>query len=204
MNLLELPESVEANGRTYPIRADFRDVLNAVLALNDPATNEAEKLDDLLAIMLPSYPEISQDDLEELIGQIFLFIDMGEKPKRKQPESEIDEKLNAIDEYKKEYRQSAGLVYWEQDLKILIPAINSVAHCEVRSLPFLHWWTFLGYYLSLPDCLFTQVVGVRSKLRKGKKLEKHEREFYNSNRDLIDRQADETDEEINDTFAQFD
>lgn len=32
---------------------------------------------------------------------------------------------------------------WEQDEPILFPAINQVAGCEVRSVPYIHWWTFV-------------------------------------------------------------
>ena len=78
------------------------------------------------------------------------------------------------------------LMDWDQDFAIIIPAINRVAGTEVRDLPTLHWWTFLGYYQEIGgDCTFAQVVSIRDKLRRGK-LEKVEREYYERNRHLVD------------------
>ena len=54
----------------------------------------------------------------------------------------------------------------------------------------LHWWTFLSAYSEIGDCLFAQVVRIRDKLARNKKLDKDEREWYNRNRRLVDlRQA---------------
>ena len=56
---------------------------------------------------------------------------------------------------------------------------------EVRALPYLHWWTFLGYYQSVDhDGLFGFVLTIRQKKARGKKLEKYEQEFYRSNVNL--------------------
>jgi len=61
-----------------------------------------------------------------------------------------------------------------------------VAGCEVRALPYLHWWTFLGYFNEMGECLFSQIVSIRKKLKSGKKLDKQDREWYRKNRDLVD------------------
>lgn len=68
---------------------------------------------------------------------------------------------------------------------MLFPAVNKVAGVEVRSLPYLHWWTFLGYFQAIDhDDLFSHVLSIRQKRAKGKKLEKWEQEFYKNNRNL--------------------
>ena len=49
----------------------------------------------------------------------------------------------------------------------------------------LHWWTFLSAYMEIGDCTFAQIVRMRSLLAKGKKLEKHDREWYRANAHLV-------------------
>jgi hypothetical protein len=57
---------------------------------------------------------------------------------------------------------------------------------ECRSVEYLHWWTFMGAYMEIGgDCAFSQIVSLRSKLAKGKKLEKYEREWLRQNWDLV-------------------
>jgi len=73
---------------------------------------------------------------------------------------------------------------WEQDENILFPAINKVAGFETRSIEYLHWWTFLGYYMEISEGVFSHVLSIRMKKAKGKKLEKWEREFWSSNKSI--------------------
>ena len=82
-------------------------------------------------------------------------------------------------------RRAPRLVDWEQDGPVIIPAVNRVLGREVRALEHLHWWTFLGAYMELGECLFTTVLGLRQKRAKGKKLEKYEQEFLRENRALV-------------------
>lgn len=68
--------------------------------------------------------------------------------------------------------------------------VNRVLGKEIQSLKYLHWWSFLSAYSEIGDCLFAQVVRIRDKLARHKKLDKDEREWYNRNRRLVDlRQA---------------
>ena len=93
-------------------------------------------------------------------------------------------------------KEGPKLMDWEQDFSIIIPAINRVAGMEVRELPALHWWTFLGYYQEIGgDCTFAQVVSIRDKLQRGKPLDKAEREYYRRNREMVDLQTKRTTQE---------
>ena len=74
---------------------------------------------------------------------------------------------------------------WEQDEGLIFPEINRAAGGEVRALDYLHWWTFLGYFSSMGECLYSQVLNIRQKRAKGKKLEKWEQEFFRSHKELI-------------------
>ena len=75
---------------------------------------------------------------------------------------------------------------WQQAEQIIIPAIDRMQGTEIRALPYLHWWTFLGAYMEIGECLFAQVVHIRQKKLKHQKLEKWENDFYNQNKDIID------------------
>ena len=84
---------------------------------------------------------------------------------------------------------------WEQDESLVFPAVNKVAGQEVRNTEYMHWWTFMGYFMEIDDGTFSTVVGIRQKKVKGKKLEKWEQEFYRNNRKLCDLRKRYTEEE---------
>ena len=88
---------------------------------------------------------------------------------------------------------------WEQDEAIVFPAINRVAGCETRSVPYIHWWTFAGYFMEIQEGTFSTVLGIRQKKSQGKRLDKWEMEFYRNNKkvcDLKKRYTEEEQEEI--------
>ena len=64
--------------------------------------------------------------------------------------------------------------------------INKVAGQEVRSAPFVHWWTFLSWFHGIGEGQLSLLVGIREKLRKGKKLEPHEKEYYREHKAQVD------------------
>ena len=75
---------------------------------------------------------------------------------------------------------------WEQDAHAIIADVNKVAGCEVRSLPYLHWWTFLSYFQAIGEGQLSTLVSIRDKIRRGKKLEKWEQDYYRENKNRID------------------
>ena len=75
---------------------------------------------------------------------------------------------------------------WKQDFKLIVAPINRVTGREIRSLDYLHWWTFLAAYYEIGDCLFAQVVRVREQKSRGKALDNADAEFYRRNRDIVD------------------
>lgn len=164
-----LPKSLLlADGVEYSIRWDFRAVLDLFEALDDPDTTPQERGLYLLMILYEDFEAIPAELWNDAVKKGLWFLNGGEsQPQKKAPK----------------------LMDWGQDFPIIIPAINRVAGTEVRELPTLHWWTFLGYYQEIGgDCTFAQVVSIRDKLRRGKKLEKEEREYYERNRHLVDLQ----------------
>ena len=78
------------------------------------------------------------------------------------------------------------LIDWEQDAQPIIADVNKVAGTEIRALPFLHWWTFMAWFNAIGEGQLSMLVTIRDKLRRGKKLEKHEQEYYRQNRSRVD------------------
>jgi hypothetical protein len=77
------------------------------------------------------------------------------------------------------------LLDWDQDAQVIIADINKVAGTEVRSLPFLHWWTFLSFFHAIGEGQLSTLISIREKLRTGKKLEKWEQEYCRRNRSRV-------------------
>ena len=60
----------------------------------------------------------------------------------------------------------------------------------------MHWWTFVGYFEEIEEGTFSQVLAIRQKRAKGKKLEQWEREFLNDNLALVNLKKKMSDEEL--------
>ena len=91
---------------------------------------------------------------------------------------------------------SAFLSCGEQDAQIIVADVNKVAGTEIRALPFLHWWTFMAYFNAIGEGQLSTVVSLRDKLRRGKKLEKWEREYYQKNKARVDIKKRYSSEEL--------
>lgn len=169
----DLPVSLDINGTTYEIRSDYRAVLDICTALSDAELDTTDKALVALDIFYPAFADMPQSDYEEALKSCFEFINGGE-PDDGQPASKVMD--------------------WNQDFPYIVAPINRVMGCDIRSIPYdrknnkggLHWWTVLAAYREIGDCLFAQIVAIRDKQRRGKRLEKHEREWYNRNRKLVD------------------
>lgn len=167
--MYRLPTTVTVKGREFHIRdsGDFRMVLDCFSALQDEELSEDYRV---LASLLIFYNEFSTiDDIEEvrdytegLVKEMFLFMNTGQ------------EQSPGAD-------SGNSLVDWEGDSQMICAAVNNVAKTEIRSIPYLHWWTFLGYYMSVGESVMSTVIGIRSKLCKHQKLEKWEQEFKKNN-----------------------
>lgn len=170
----ELPTSVCVGGTEYPIRTDFRAVLDVLCAMNDPELDGRAKSIVLIQIMFPDWQDIPPEHLEECCKQACDFIDCGQKD---------------------DGRPHPKMIDWEQDASIIVPAVNSVAHTEIRAVQYMHWWTFWAYFMEVGESLLSSVLNIRDKKAKHKKLEKYEQEFYKENRALIDFKRKESEEE---------
>ena len=165
MEVWELPTSIVVGGIDYEIRTDFRAVLDILKTFNDPDFENDEKWIVCLTILYVDFGNMPPQDYEEAIEKAIEFIDMGIKDDGKKQPHVMD---------------------WEHDAPVIIPSVNRVLGKEIRAMQYLHWWTFLGAYMEIGESLFSQILSVRMKKAKGKKLEKWEMEFYRNNKELID------------------
>lgn len=154
---------IEVSGTLYDIRTDFRVILDILQALNDPDAEAWEKQEIMFRILYVDYEAIPASDFTEACKKAVEFIDCG------MPES----------------KSHVRTMDWEQDASIIIPAVNKVAGREIRAVEYLHWWTFMGFFMEIEDGLFSQVLAIRQKKAKHQKLEKWEKEFERNNPELV-------------------
>ena len=169
----ELPTSLEIGGVGFPIRTDFRDVLYLMGIFADPEYEPDEKAAICLRVLYENWENIPDEQYQLALEAAIGFIDGG------MPDSGGKQKRPRT-------------VDWEQDAAIILPAVNKVLGQEVRAMPYLHWWTFLGAYMEVGESLFSTVLGIRQKKARGKRLERYEQEFYKENRGLINLRKKET------------
>lgn len=169
----ELPTALEVGGESYEIRSDFRPALDIIAAFNDPQLPDAAKLEVMVTILYVSPPPAEY--LDEAVKKALWFLDCGKQDDGKTKPRTMD---------------------WEQDAPIIFPAANKIAGYETRNPQrYTHWWSFIGYFNEIEDGTFSQVLSIRQKMARGKKLEKWEREFLKENRELVELRAKISDEE---------
>jgi hypothetical protein len=174
----DLPTFVEIDEKKYPItnKCDYRMVLDVIELLND---KEFEMKDRIFGSLMIFYEDITGcTDLQTAVNEMMRIINNGE----------IDEE--------EEKTPKPALMNWKHDFKLLAPPISRVLGYSVRDENnYTHWYDFIGAYMEIGECNFSNIVSIRSKRKKGKKLESWEQEFYLENKKQIDLPYDFTDEE---------
>lgn len=160
-----LPTGLEIGNKTYPIRTDYRAILDILRAQSDEDLTDQEKMQVMFEILFPDFAHIPLADLEEAYKKAVDFIDCG---------------------IKADGSKSPRVMDWEQDASIIAPAISNIVGKDIRSSEYMHWWSFMGVYMEISDSLYSQVLNIRLKKAKGKKLEKWEQDFYVSNKSIVD------------------
>ena len=141
-------------------------VLDCFSALNDVELTKEERIVCALMIFYEDFNSIDDilncDDVVVAVKEMYKFFNCGDD--------------NGVG-----CRHRHNLIDWKKDQQLVASAINNVANTEIRSLEYLHWWTFMGYYLAIGESPLATIVGIRSKIVEGKKLEKHEKQFKHDN-----------------------
>ena len=178
-----LPETLSVGGKDYPIRSDYRNILQIFEAFSDPELTREEKWTVAIYLMFEDF--FCDEDVSEAAENGF---DIGEAQKQ------INWFISAGQPEKDDLE--APTYNWKQDEQMIFSAVNKVSGKEIRELEYLHWWTFLGYFNEIGEGSFSYIVNIRSKLNRGKKLEKHEKEFLIKNKQLVRLQKHKTKEEL--------
>ena len=163
-----LPVSVEIDGKEYAIRnkCDYRVVLDVISALNDEELEMEYRIECALFIFYEDLTGLK--DIQTAITEMMNIINLGE-------------------ETTEEEQHKPQLMDWEHDFTQLAPPISRTLGYSVRDAKnYTHWYDFIGAYMEIGECTFSNIVSIREKKIKGKKLEKYEQEFYRENRKLID------------------
>lgn len=174
-----LPQSLSINGRDYDIDSDYRNILIICEAFSDNELTDHEKAYICMKRLFKSPESIPQGDLQEAVEKAFWFVGGGDIPKSEP--------------------SRVKLIDWKHDESIIFPAVNKVVGCEVRSVSYMHWWTFIGCFGEIGEGLFSSVMNIRHKRAEGKKLEKWEREFLKKHKELVTLRTDEERQAIDET-----
>lgn len=164
--MYELPTEITIGGRQYGIRnrGDYRVVLDAFSALEDAELNQSERIISALIIFYEDLNDIEDvfelSDMETAVKEMYRFFNCFA------PET---------------VKKAKKLIDWEQDSNLISSAVNKVSGVEIRTEPYIHWWTFVSYYMAIGDCVLSTVVSIREKTLTGAKLEKWERDYIHDN-----------------------
>lgn len=169
-----LPESLVVHGIEYEIRTDYRDIINIITAFTDANLTDYAKAFVCLKCLYVDFEDMPQDAFQEAFDQAMWFIDGGKRRDDKPHPRTMD---------------------WEQDEPLIFPAINKVAGYETRQAEYIHWWTFLGYFMEISEGVYASVLTMRGKRAKGEKLEKAEQKWWAANKDICVLKAKLSDEE---------
>ena len=165
--MYNIPTSIDIDGREYTIRndGDFRVILDCFQALGDIELTAKERLLAALIIFYNEFDAIEDlstvPDIEPLVKNMYDFFNCGSD----NVGTKSDKKL----------------IDWSQDEQLICSAVNKVANREIRLEQYIHWWTFMGYFTAIGESPISTIIGIRDKMIRGKKLEKHEREYVNNN-----------------------
>lgn len=188
MSMYELPVSITTEeGIEYTIRnkGDYRMVLDCLEALDDMDLKPLERLYAGLIIFYEKFDSVedilADENVEQLLSKMFLFFNLNKQEDKK------DNRPKLID--------------WNADSALIVSAINKVAGKEIRSEEYLHWWTFISYYMGIGESSLTTVVTIREKIAKNKKLEKYEKEFRANNPEYFTVDLRTHEQKANDEWA---
>lgn len=168
--MFEIPTSIQIDDKEYHIRddGDFRMVLDCFSVLQDSELPQKERIITSVVIFYDTFSldnvfEIldTQEKLEEAVNKMYDFFNCGQKNLGN--------------------KSSHKLLDWEQDEHLIASAINKVAGTEIRFADYIHWWTFMGYYMGIGEGVLSTVVSIRSKIVEGEKLEEYEKKFRRKN-----------------------
>lgn len=173
----DLPKSVNIGEYDLKIscECDYRMVLDCLCALDDDELEYENKVECALIIFYEEIntPEdiysLSEKEIEIAIKEMFRIINCGEEEKGTEEENK------------------PRLMDWKHDFKYIAPSVSRILGYDIRTQDkFTHYWSFIGAYQEIGECVWSTIISIRKKKAYGKKLEKWEEEFYRENKKDID------------------
>ena len=168
-----LPKEAVIGGKTYGISTDYRRILEIFTWLQKEELPEFFRWQIALALFFEQ--EIPEEDFGEAAGYFRWFVCCG---------------------WEEEDNPGPELLDWEADAQEIVADVNKTAGMEIRSLPYLHWWTFMGWFRGIGEGNLSTLLTIRDKLRRGKKLEDYEKEYCRRNRSRIQLKKKYSPEEL--------
>lgn len=161
-----IPTSITIEGKKYKIRnnGDYRVILDCFRALGDIELTAQERLLAALIIFYEDFnaiDDINNDIINSLVTEMYNFFNCGSNTVGTQTNKK--------------------LIDWEQDEQLICSAVNNVCNKEIRLEPYIHWWTFMGYFTAVGESPISTIIHIRDKILSGKRLEKAEREYRSNN-----------------------
>lgn len=187
-SIWKLPQSLTIGDRGFSIRTNYLDILKIITHFQDPELDDESKWEIALRIFYKDFKELKPEDIPEASLQLTRFIDAGMNG-----DGDNTPKPQTID--------------WDHDAPIIIPAVNAVAGHDIRMDEYIHWWTFLSYFMNVSaECVLSSVIRIRDKKAKGKKLDDTELEFIRNNRSMVELPEymdEEEAAELDDFYSMF-
>lgn len=177
------PTSLYFDNRNYKIRYDMWSILDIIKCFNDYYLTDIER--SIISLEIFYYDINKIRDFDAAIEKMNWFIDCGNDYKEKASNKKIMD--------------------WEQDFNLIKAPVNRILGYDIGSRN-IHWWTFMSAYMEIfsnENNLYANVINVRQKLNKGKKLEKHEQKFYYENIDMIKLKNELTPQELEESKKIF-
>ena len=140
----ELPRSVTVAGRPYDCHTDYRDILGLLPWLEPAPGPEAPNREEgwyvALALFYPDFGGMAPALWPAAAEAMADFLAGGTAEQAK---------------------PGPRLIDWQRDADWIVAGVNRAAGCEVRALPYLHWWSFLGWFAAIGEGPLATAVAIR-------------------------------------------
>lgn len=170
----KLPKYVKIDGQEYHIRndCDYELALDVFEALHDTDLEPEYRVLCAFKLFYEEFENIP--DTNYAVQEMYRILSIENESENKNPD----------------------VVDWKRDFHLIAPAVSRVLGYDVRDPnKYTHWWTFIGAFMEIGDCFYTNVLSIRTKLAKGEQLEKSEKKFYYANKKTIDLPLSKEDSE---------
>lgn len=174
-----LPTTIEIFDKEYKIRdkCDYRVILDVIEALNDEQEEQDYCMHCAMFIFFEN-PEELPDPLTANTAEEIAII--------QECMNEITRIINCgkIDN---DNENKPKMMDWGHDFSNIAAPVSRVLGYSVRdNKNYTHWYDFVGAYGEIGDCYWSQVMNIRNKKIKGKKLDENDREFYKEHKKDVD------------------